>query len=427
MLAKVVERLLARGCRELRGHPVRDGRGGRRGHPQRTDGRRRRRSRPRERGRSRPGCAVRDAGGGQFHGDARARADCLAHRRALRGARPAADGAAERGAARHRFTVSVEAREGVTTGISAADRAHTIQVAIDPESIPHDLVQPGHVFPLRARDGGVLVRAGQTEAAVDLARLAGLSPAGVVCEIMNEDGTMARVPDLVPYCERHGLRMITVADLIEHRRRTECSSSVSSPSSCRPSTASSRRSRTTRPSPAASICPSSWAKSARTCSSVFTRSASPATSSTRSAATAASSSRRRSRRSPPRGAASSSTWRRRGADRPPQQAQGIRAAGARPRHRRREPRARFRRRRAGVGDRQPDPRRPRDHDDAPPHEQPEEGLGRRGVRAEGDRAGADRDAAAPENVRYLAAKRDKLGTSCTTRISSSDRRVNERD
>jgi 3,4-dihydroxy 2-butanone 4-phosphate synthase / GTP cyclohydrolase II len=119
------------------------------------------------------------------------------------------------------FTVSVEAREGVTTGISAADRAHTIAVAIDPASTPHDLVQPGHVFPLRARDGGVLRRAGQTEAAVDLARLAGLIPAGVVCEIMNEDGTMARVPDLVPYCEQHGLRMITVADLIEYRRRTE--------------------------------------------------------------------------------------------------------------------------------------------------------------------------------------------------------------
>jgi 3,4-dihydroxy 2-butanone 4-phosphate synthase / GTP cyclohydrolase II len=119
------------------------------------------------------------------------------------------------------FTNSVEAREGVTTGISAADRAHTIEVAIDSASTPHDLVQPGHVFPLRARDGGVLVRAGQTEAAVDLARLAGLAPAGVVCEIMNEDGTMARVPDLVPYCELHGLRMITVADLIEYRRRTE--------------------------------------------------------------------------------------------------------------------------------------------------------------------------------------------------------------
>ena len=119
------------------------------------------------------------------------------------------------------FTVSVEAREGVTTGISAADRAHTIQVAIDARSTPESLVQPGHVFPLRAKDGGVLERAGQTEAAVDLARLAGLNPAGVICEIMNDDGTMARVPDLVPYCERHGLKMITVADLIAYRRRTE--------------------------------------------------------------------------------------------------------------------------------------------------------------------------------------------------------------
>jgi 3,4-dihydroxy 2-butanone 4-phosphate synthase / GTP cyclohydrolase II len=119
------------------------------------------------------------------------------------------------------FTVSVEAREGVTTGISAADRSHTIQVAIDPKATPHDLVQPGHVFPLRARDGGVLRRAGQTEASVDLARLAGLIPAGVVCEIMNEDGTMARVKDLVPYCAGHGLKLVTVADLIEYRRRTE--------------------------------------------------------------------------------------------------------------------------------------------------------------------------------------------------------------
>jgi 3,4-dihydroxy 2-butanone 4-phosphate synthase/GTP cyclohydrolase II len=119
------------------------------------------------------------------------------------------------------FTVSVEAREGVTTGISAPDRSRTIQVAIDPSSKPDDLVQPGHVFPLRARDGGVLVRAGQTEAAVDLARLAGLIPAGVVCEVMNEDGTMARVSDLIPYCERHGLKLVTVADLIAHRRRHE--------------------------------------------------------------------------------------------------------------------------------------------------------------------------------------------------------------
>ena len=117
------------------------------------------------------------------------------------------------------FTVSIEAREGVSTGISAHDRAHTIQVAIDPSSGPADVVQPGHVFPLKAKRGGVLERTGQTEAAVDLARLAGLIPAGVICEVMNDDGTMARVPDLARYCERHGLKMITVADLIAYRRR----------------------------------------------------------------------------------------------------------------------------------------------------------------------------------------------------------------
>src|SRR6478735_3315035 len=119
------------------------------------------------------------------------------------------------------FTVSVEAREGVTTGISAADRSRTIQVAIHPSSTPRDLVQPGHMHGLRAKPGGVLERIGQTEAAVDLARIAGLNPSGVVCEIMNDDGTMARVPDLVPYCERHGLKMVTVADLVEYRRRHE--------------------------------------------------------------------------------------------------------------------------------------------------------------------------------------------------------------
>jgi 3,4-dihydroxy 2-butanone 4-phosphate synthase / GTP cyclohydrolase II len=119
------------------------------------------------------------------------------------------------------FTVSIEARTGVSTGISAADRAHTIQVAIDPQTSPRELVQPGHVFPLKARSGGVLERVGQTEAAVDLARLAGLIPAGVICEVMNDDGTMARVPDLDLYCQRHGLKMITVADLVAYRRRTE--------------------------------------------------------------------------------------------------------------------------------------------------------------------------------------------------------------
>jgi 3,4-dihydroxy 2-butanone 4-phosphate synthase/GTP cyclohydrolase II len=119
------------------------------------------------------------------------------------------------------FTVSIEAREGVSTGISAHDRARTIQVAIDPNSVPRDLVQPGHVFPLKAKDGGVLERTGQTEAAVDLARLAGLNPSGVICEIMNEDGTMARVPDLEGYCQRHGLKMVTVSDLIAYRRQND--------------------------------------------------------------------------------------------------------------------------------------------------------------------------------------------------------------
>jgi 3,4-dihydroxy 2-butanone 4-phosphate synthase / GTP cyclohydrolase II len=117
------------------------------------------------------------------------------------------------------FTVTIEARDGVTTGISAADRARTIQVAIDPAATPRDLVQPGHIFPLKAKSGGVLERTGQTEAAVDLARLAGLNPSGVICEVMNDDGTMARVPDLERYCAHHGLKMITVADLIAYRRR----------------------------------------------------------------------------------------------------------------------------------------------------------------------------------------------------------------
>src|SRR5438132_2984337 len=119
------------------------------------------------------------------------------------------------------FYESVEAREGVTTGISAHDRARTIQVAIDSASRAADLVRPGHVFPLCARKGGVLVRAGQTEAAVDLSRLAGLVPAGVICEIMNEDGTMSRVPDLVQFCRRHEMKMLTVAEMIRYRMQHE--------------------------------------------------------------------------------------------------------------------------------------------------------------------------------------------------------------
>ncbi|HEY1766672.1 MAG TPA: 3,4-dihydroxy-2-butanone-4-phosphate synthase [Terracidiphilus sp.] len=119
------------------------------------------------------------------------------------------------------FTETIEAREGVTTGISAADRAHTIRTAIDPKATFTDLARPGHVFPLRARRGGVLVRAGQTEASVDLARLAGLNPSGVICEVMRDDGEMARIPDLIPFAEQHGLRILTVAELIRYRLRHE--------------------------------------------------------------------------------------------------------------------------------------------------------------------------------------------------------------
>lgn len=119
------------------------------------------------------------------------------------------------------FTVSIEAKNGVTTGISAADRAHTILTAVADDASPGDLIQPGHIFPLRARRGGVLFRAGQTEGSVDLARLAGLKPAGVICEIMNEDGTMARRPDLDGFAKKHGLRVVTIADTIAYRMRNE--------------------------------------------------------------------------------------------------------------------------------------------------------------------------------------------------------------
>ncbi|MBD3181231.1 bifunctional 3,4-dihydroxy-2-butanone-4-phosphate synthase/GTP cyclohydrolase II [Candidatus Poribacteria bacterium] len=119
------------------------------------------------------------------------------------------------------YTVSIDAKDKISTGISAHDRAHTISLLIDPNTTPEDFMRPGHIFPLRAREGGVLVRAGHTEAAVDLAKLAGLYPAGVICEIMNDDGTMARVPDLLKFAEKHNLKIVTVADLIQYRRKTE--------------------------------------------------------------------------------------------------------------------------------------------------------------------------------------------------------------
>ncbi len=128
---------------------------------------------------------------------------------------------ASKNSSRHEtaFTVSIEAREGVETGISAKDRARTVAVAIDPTKGPQDIATPGHIFPLRAKDGGVLVRAGHTEAATDIARLAGLNPAGVICEIMNDDGSMARLPDLISFAQRHGLKVGTISDLIAYRRR----------------------------------------------------------------------------------------------------------------------------------------------------------------------------------------------------------------
>lgn len=130
---------------------------------------------------------------------------------------------AKQNSSRHEtaFTVSIEAREGVTTGISAADRSHTILTAINPQCRSTEIATPGHVFPLEARDGGVLVRAGHTEAAVDISRLAGLNPSGVICEIMKDDGEMARLPDLLPFAEKHGLNIASIADLIAYRRRTD--------------------------------------------------------------------------------------------------------------------------------------------------------------------------------------------------------------
>src|SRR3954452_14020186 len=119
------------------------------------------------------------------------------------------------------FTTSIEAREGVTTGISDADRAKTILTAVDPNAKPHDLARPGHVFPLRAKNGGVLARVGQTEASVDIARIAGLTPAAVICEIMNDDGTMARMPELEPFADKHGMKIISVAELVRYRIEKE--------------------------------------------------------------------------------------------------------------------------------------------------------------------------------------------------------------
>ena len=322
---------------------------------------------------------------------------CLGEERADKlGLRPMTErNEAPLGTARSPFPV--EARNGVTTGISAADRSHTIQVAIAPGAKPSDLVTPGHVFPLRARPGGVLERIGQTEAAVDLARLAGLNPSGVVCEIMNEDGTMARVPDLEPYCEEHGWKMITVADLVEYRRRheklVERGASVRLPTEYGEFTAVAFKELLTGKLHIALV-----AGDVDGAENVLVRVHSECLTgdvfhSLRcdcgeqlELALARISVQGRHRRSalPCAG---------RPRDRAAEQAARLRAAGAGPRHRGGERRARLSGRCARVRDRQPDPRRPRALDDPHPHEQPQKADRSRRLRPHRRRTGADRDAA----------------------------------
>ena len=293
------------------------------------------------------------------------------------------------------FTVSIEARDGVSTGISAHDRAHTIQVAIDPAPAPRDLVQPGHVFPLRARAGGVLQRSGQTEAAVDLARLAGLAPAGVVCEMMNDDGTMARVPDLDPV--RRAARAAN-----DHGRRPD---RVPAPHGA---ARRARRLDVRLPTdygrvPGASPTDESIDGKQHVAlvkgdvdgaEDVLVRVHSECLTGdvfhSRAATAASSSSGARADRA--RRAAASLLYLAPGGPRhrPAQQAQGVRAPGERARHRRGERAARLPGRRAGVRHRVPDPRRPRPDDDPRAHEQPQEDRRHQRLRPHSRLAGADR-------------------------------------
>ena len=319
------------------------------------------------------------------------------------------------------FTVSVEARDGITTGICAADRARTIQVAVDPESAPRDLVQPGHVFPLKAKPGGVLERTGQTEAAVDLARLAGLNPAGVICEVMNDDGTMARVDDLERYCARHGLKMITVADLIAYRRKhdklVERVVETRLPTGFGEFSAVGYRSLVDGKHHVALVkgdVAGARGRARPRALRVPDRRRLPlaALRLRRAARVRAGDDRARGLRRPalPRPGGPR--------DRPAEQAARLQPAGPGPGHRRRQPGARPAGRPARLRHRRADPRRPRAVEHPHPHQQPEEDPRAGGLRAQRRGAGADRARARTRTTRPTCApSATAWATRCTTRAS----------
>ena len=299
------------------------------------------------------------------------------------------------------FTVSVDARLVTTTGISAADRAATIAALIDPATRPVDLARPGHVFPLRYREGGVLKRSGHTEAAVDLARMAGLYPAGVLCEVVTGDKTeMARLPELERFAADHGLLLITIADLIRYRRQSEKLVRAGGRGARSPPSGASSPATSTSP---CSTATSTWpwcgarCRASRTCWCGSTPSASRATSSAPCAATAACSSRRRwsGWRRPGIGIVALPAGPRGTGHRPGPQAAGLRPPGPGPRHRRRQPPAGPARRQPGVRHRGPDPRRPGHHHHAPAHQQPGQVRRPRGLRPGDRRAGAAADGVQP--------------------------------
>ena len=324
------------------------------------------------------------------------------------------------------FTVTIEAAGGVSTGISAHDRAHTIQVAIDPNSGPRDIVVPGHMFPLRAKDGGVLERTGHTEASVDLARLAGLTPAGVICEVMNDDGTMARVPDLIPYCAKHGLKMITVAELIAYRRRTEKLVErvvdTALPTAFGDFTAVGYRSLVDDKHHVAMVkgeVDGAEDVLVRVHSECLTGDVfhSMRCDCGEQLASALAMIEQRGPGRPPLPLPGGAR------DRPAQQAARLQAAGGGGRHGRGQPQAGPAGRPARLRHRRPDPRRPRPDQHPHPHQQPEKDRRPRGLRPLGQRAGADRVRRPTPTTRPTCGpSATRWATRCTTRAWRSTRR-----